>query len=104
MDLYSVKGRLFRADLIRCWKIFNGKCVIVPSDLFVMSPHAGTRGHIYKVMHMRSRLECRKRYFSIRVASAWNGLPEYLVVAESVEEFKRGLHVVISEKLYDYFE
>ena len=104
MDLYSVKGRLLRADLIRCWKIFNGKCVIAPSDLFEMSPHPGTRGHIFKVMHIRCRLDSRKRSYAIRIAPVWNSLPEGLVLSDSVDIFKRGLHSVINAKLFDYFE
>ena len=37
LDLYSVKGSLIRADMIKCWKIFNGKCCISPGDLSVLS-------------------------------------------------------------------
>ena len=45
LDLYSVKGRLLRADLIKYWKIFHGECSIRPTDIFSMAPVLGTRGH-----------------------------------------------------------
>ena len=38
LNLYSVKGRLIKAGMIKLWKIFHGKCSISPSDLFVMGP------------------------------------------------------------------
>ena len=46
LDLYSVKGRLLRADLIKCWKIFNGMSSITPTELFSMAPARDiTKGH-----------------------------------------------------------
>lgn len=35
LDLYSVQGRLLRADIIQCWKVFHGKCSVSPTDIFV---------------------------------------------------------------------
>ena len=40
--LYSVKGRL--ANLIKCWKIFNGMSAITPTDLFTMTQVPGCSG------------------------------------------------------------
>ena len=42
LNLFSVKGRLLRADLIKYFKIFNGVSVISPSDLFLLSPDIRT--------------------------------------------------------------
>ena len=50
LNLYSVKGRLLRADLIKYYKIFNGLSVIFPRELFVMPPASHTRGHRFKVL------------------------------------------------------
>ena len=47
LDLYSVKGRLMRADILKCWKIFHGKCGIDPEELFVPATGGTTRGHRY---------------------------------------------------------
>ena len=48
LDLYSVRGRLLRADLLKCWRIFNGKCGIKPNEMFLLAPVVGTIGHRYK--------------------------------------------------------
>ena len=42
LQLFSVKGRLLRADLIYCWKLFNGKCSLSVEDLFQLSTHTLT--------------------------------------------------------------
>ena len=47
--LYTIKSRLWRADILKCWKIFHGKCGIRPADLFVMAPEVSTRGHRFKL-------------------------------------------------------
>jgi hypothetical protein len=57
LNLYSIKGRLLRADVLKCWKIFHGKCSIKPGDIFAMAPYVGTRGHRIKLAHFASTLE-----------------------------------------------
>ena len=42
LDLYSVRGRYLRADIIKCWKIFHGFSPIAPDQLFVLAPDVGT--------------------------------------------------------------
>ena len=104
LDLYSVKGRLLRADLLKCWKIFHGKCGISPEDLFSLNSRGVTRGHRFKVEHVRCELECYRRSFGVRCVSVWNSLPDDLVGCVSIEGFKRGLHVVLGSTLFDYVE
>ena len=36
LDLFSVKGRLLRADMIFVWKIFNKESSIKPEQLFTL--------------------------------------------------------------------
>ena len=45
LNLFSVKGRLLRADMIKCWKIFHGKSIIQPNDLWDLSINQRLRGH-----------------------------------------------------------
>ena len=45
LDLYSVQGRLLRADLIKYWKIFHNQSSVCPTDIFTLAPQVGTRGH-----------------------------------------------------------
>jgi hypothetical protein len=48
----------------------------------------GTRGHRFKLAKARSKLDIRKNFFSQRVVNSWNGLPESVVEADSVNNFK----------------
>ena len=53
---------------------------------------------MFKISHVAdttqySRLDVRKFSFSQRVVDEWNGLPDTLVCAISVNAFKNGLEV-----------
>ena len=62
LGLYSIQGRLIRADLIQYWKIFNGKSCIAPHSMFAQ-PQTGTRGHPFKIMVTRANTDIRQRFF-----------------------------------------
>ena len=102
LNLYSVKGRLIRADMIKMWKIFHGKCSIDPADLFELAPVVGTRGHPFKIFHSRAGLECRCRCFAVRVVEIWNSLPDEVVCCDTVAQFKSKLHCELGELLFDF--
>ena len=103
LGLYSARGRLLRADMLKYFKIFNGLSVITPSDLFQLSPAASrTRGHRYKIVKPHVSLECRRRFFSVRCIDVWNSLPDSLVACGSVNRFKSGLHDALGDGLFDF--
>ena len=102
LNLYSVQGRLLRADLIQYWKIFNDKSCILPSDLFVQPPQNFTRGHCHKIFPPVKHTDIRKRSFSQRCISAWNALPASTVCARDVTAFKRMLDRDMNDALYNY--
>lgn len=41
LDLFSVKGRLLRAALLKCWNIFHGKYCLQPQDIFILLRQEG---------------------------------------------------------------
>ena len=104
LDLYSVKGRLLRYDIIKYWKIFHNQCSISPEDIFVPAPQISTRGHCYKLSHILSVYECRKRFFSVRAVSLWNSLPADVVQLESLNLFKAEVHSFLGDRLYEYHD
>ena len=65
---------------------------------------SGRRGHDYKIFVPRTRIDIRKRYFSVRVVEQWNALSEDTVKAESMDIFKRLLHRDLGQKLFDYLD
>ena len=102
LGLYSVKGRLMRADLIQYWKIFHRKSCVPPEIMFPQPFTRVTRGHLYKIGVTHVNTDVRKRSFSKRCVNAWNRLPEHVVDAPDVSAFKRGLDDVIPDLLFDY--
>ena len=104
LDLYSVQGRLMRADLIQCWKIFNGKSHISPTDLFQLAPQRGTRGHCYKIFLPTSCTDIRKRSFNVRSIPVWNALTQHTVTAPSLASFKKRLAESLGDRLFEYVQ
>ena len=49
LDLFSVRGRLPRADPTYVWRILNGLSPLTVDDLFVPHPTRATRGHNFVV-------------------------------------------------------
>ena len=104
LDLYSVQGRLWRADMLMCWRIFHGKSKITPDKLFTMAPAVGTRGHQFKIFPVHAETEARRRSFAARVVNSWNALPEAVVQSSSIETFKRLLALSSKTELFKYGE
>ena len=101
LNLYSVKGRLLRIDLIKVWKIFNNLSPIKPEDLFILS-NLNTCGHSFKIFVPYSNCESRKRFFFVRTIPLWNSLPTDLVSSTSLSTFKQGLHVFLNNLLFEF--
>ena len=83
--------RRLRGDMIETFKIVNGHYdqEVAPE---LPKGNSTTRGHNKKLFKKRaSRLNCRKHFFTLRVVSTWNALPEEVVNAKTVDAFKRRL-------------
>ena len=102
LNLFSVQGRLLRADLIITYKIFQGLCAVAPNDIFNLAVDPRTRGHRFKVVIPATNVEPRKRSFSVRVASWWNGLSDETVSSPSLGCFKQRLHDDLGDVLFAY--
>ena len=102
LGLYSVQGRLTRADLIQYWKIFHGNSCITARSMFAQSQTLVTRGHSLKITVSRASIDVRQRFFSQRCVNLWNSLPEDVVTAPDLRSFKRGLAECIPDKLVEH--
>ena len=91
LDLITIKDRALRGDLIEVYKILTGKMNIDPGQFFVLQKDARTRGHQLKLEKKRVSHHYRNKFFTNRVITPWNELPEYVVSADSVNSFKRRL-------------
>ena len=104
MNLFSVKGRLLRADIVLVWKIVRGMCGVSADQLFILCNDSITRGHPFKIYLQHSRLECRKRFFASRVVQTWNSLSPATVMADSLTSFKRHVALDLGDMLYEYYK
>jgi len=76
--------RRLRADLILCYKILHGLVLLSSDDfspLFVIELLADI---VINYFVPESRVDCRKRFFAVRVVKVWNSLPDDVVSADSL--------------------
>jgi len=90
LQLTTLAVRRKRGDLIECYKILSGK-KLDPNQFFQRSDTTHLRGHSHKLSVNRCRLQLRQNFFSQRVISDWNRLPQDVVDAPSVNSFKNRL-------------
>ncbi len=91
LNLFSLKRRCLRADLILAFKIFKGEVDLNPSVVFLRPPPAGLRRHTYRLIQGASRLRRRSGAFFVWIVKFWNKLPSHLVLSPSVSIFKKQL-------------
>ena len=104
LGLFSIQGRLLRADIIFYWKILTGRCSISPDGIFQLAPPCGTRGHPLKLAIPRCNTDVRKRSFAVRCIPEWNKLPHAVVMSSSLDVFKRNLTAHLGDKLVLYLD
>ena len=91
LKLPSLLHRRRRGDMIQVYKIVSGIDRIEPSLFFHQPEHSGTRGHSEKLHTKRAKLDVRSSFFSQRIVSDWNSLPEDVVSSTSLNAFKSRL-------------
>ena len=67
------------------------------SFFFTIVQNSKTRGHRFKFVKNRSRVDIRKHFFSQTVVNEWNTLPEIVVESESVNSFKNNYDKYVSK-------
>ena len=90
LDLTSVEERIRRGDLIETFKIVTGQLNVNASQFFDMNQD-NRRGHPLKLKIRRVKTKARLKFFSNRVTSTWNKLPQDVVLARNTNEFKNRL-------------
>ena len=90
LRLPSLEYRRHRGDMIDTYKYLSG---IYQTSRPKLELHRGreTRGNSLKLAKHRSRLQTRSSYFSQRIVSLWNSLPETVTEASNVNIFKSRL-------------
>ena len=89
LNLFSLKYRRLRGDLIELFKIIRGLDKISLDDALVFQNRH--RGHQYNLFKIRSRTQKRQAMFTQRVIDHWNKLSKEVVESPSVNTFKNRL-------------
>lgn len=95
LNLFSLQKRRIRGDLIEVFKYLKGINKVNYARLLRPSSVSRTRGHKWKLFKGKFSTNIRKYFFSQRVISVWNRLPNHVVEAETLQVFKSRLDLVL---------
>lgn len=91
LNLPTLQYRRFRGDMIEVFKILNKfydeKCI----DNFFSYKETNTRGHKFALKVVSFNANIRRNFFTNRVTIVWNGLPNFVVESDSINQFKAQL-------------
>src|SRR6266536_2327475 len=100
LRLPSLAYRREREQLIQAFKMLNG-LYDVGEYAFFKKPHTNnTRGHHLKLQTLRARTNRRANFFYVKVIGAWNALPELVVSAGSLNQFKNRIEHHLKDHQY----
>lgn len=88
LDMFSLKDRRIRGDLIETFKIVNEIDMIKYENLFEFSSQSATRNNGFNLKGQRFNTDLRKNYFNLRVVDYWNKLPSSVVQVSTVDALK----------------
>ena len=101
LGMLTLAKRRVQLDLTQTFKILKGLDAVDPAIWFVLvGPQPGrlTRAtsHPLNIVRGNFNTDIRKNFFSNRVIDTWNSLPDYLKDSVTVNSFKNGLKVWLS--------
>ena len=88
LGLTTLELRQTRGDMIETFKIIKG---LEDIDKFFTLSSSVTRGHALKLFKPACKLNCRLKFFSVRVVDTWNALPSDVVACSTVNSLKNAL-------------
>ena len=91
LDLPTLQFRRKRECLIQTYKLLHGLYDTDYKVFFKRVENNVTRGHSWKLQSTRARLNQRGSFFSVAVVGHWNQLPEAVVSAGTLNQFKTRL-------------
>ena len=87
LGIKSLELRRLHQDLILTYKILHGMVRVNRNKFFTMKA-VRTRGNQLSIYKRKFRLDTTKFFFSNRVVNVWNFLPNHIVKAPNLREFK----------------
>lgn len=91
LGLTTLEDRRTRGDIIETFKMLKGISNVDYRQFFTIDNSRRLRGHTLKLIKPRVNSKLRLQFFSQRVITLWNRLPQSVIDAESVNTFKNRL-------------
>jgi hypothetical protein len=91
LNLQTLETRRKRQDFVEMYKILKGKSTISRNVFAFPSDRIRRTSHSLALKKHRFHLECRGNAFANRLINEWNSLPEDIINAKSISEFKKKL-------------
>jgi len=88
LKLPTLKYRRARGDMIEAFKILHGYYNGIDNISLLPHVNTATRGNTYKLYQSSVKYDLRKHFFTNRVVSLWNSLPNIVVDSECINCFK----------------
>ena len=88
LNLFSLKGRRLRGDMIETYKIYHRETDLVWDTFFTSANYTSTRRSDGKIFVKHSNTNIRKFVFSNRVVTNWNYLSSEIKNAPNTNLFK----------------
>ena len=90
ISMPTLQDRRQFSDLCEVYKYINN-LYKTPPETFFSHPQRQLRGHSAKLHKNYCRTDVRKNFFSNRVVDKWNSLPQEVVSAPTLNDFKKKL-------------
>ena len=100
LDLPSLYYRRRRGDMIMVYQILHGGVDLDPEVFFSVAARVPTRGHPWKLQKPRAESRVRRNALGVRVINYWNALPEHVVTAATLNQFKSALDMHWAHLIY----
>ncbi len=102
IQLDPLELRRIQLDLIEVFKIVRRLCALEFADFFQWSSATMVRGHSLRLQLPRTRLDCRRYSFAVRIIPYWNSLCKETVTAATLASFKRRIYTDERSKLLSF--
>ena len=90
--------RRVRGNLIETYKILTRLDRVDSERMFPMVGESRTRGHSLRKRGKPLRTEVRRNFFTQRMVNVWNSLPQKVVEAKTLSDFKKKLDITLGAK------
>lgn len=102
LNLHTLAFRRKREQLIQVYKLMHNLYDAEYGTFFQRADYDATRGNVFKLKTVRSRLLLRSRFFTVDIIHSWNRLPSDIVNSATLNSFKSAVGHHLRDEWYRY--